>query len=144
MSTTRRRLLVALGATGAVVALGYGGSLAACARRDARAADLLGDPARLFAALPGPADPERVGAAVLEGRTALSVARLLPDLAGEAPLREACRLACPATRAAALAAAFRAEFAAGRFVVADGWVVAPSEARIAALWRAAGRPDPRA
>lgn len=143
MSTTRRRLLIAAGSVVLLGGVAYGGSLIACNRRAARlAADRLGDPSRLFAALPDIADPEGVGAAVLTGRTGVSAASLLPDLAAEMPLREACTLECPATRRAALAHVFRAEFGTGRLVVVERWVLAPSEARIAALWVAAGRPDP--
>jgi len=57
-------------------------------------------------------------------------------------MRAACGIGCAAQRAEALSRAFAAEMGTGAHVIADGWVLAPSEARIAALWYDAGRPAP--
>jgi hypothetical protein len=144
MRPSRRRLLLAAGSLVGLGVVTFGGSFAICTRRAARTASMHDASRRLFAALPDIRDADAVGAAVLAGQTDLAPASLLPALAADPALTEACRLDCPATRRTALAAVFREELQAGRFVLAERWVLAPSEARIAALWLASGRPDPLA
>lgn len=126
----RRLVLTGLGAVG-LGALGYGGSLAACRMGDSREAMLR----PLFIALDRVPEPERLGRAWLETEGWEQAANGLlarRDLIGAALLPDA------GARRDAIGTAIRADFARSETVLVDGWVVALSEARLAAAWRAIG------
>lgn len=142
MRRVTRRLAIGGGAVLLLGGAAYGGSLAACTWRDRRAATALIAPERLFAAIPLIRDAEPVGRAVLRGEVEIAPDDVLPGLAASPAMRAACGLTCDTSRADALARAFREELAAGAHVLAAGWVLAPSEARIAALWLDRGGPRP--
>ncbi|MEM9250188.1 MAG: hypothetical protein AAGB05_16025 [Pseudomonadota bacterium] len=134
MSSLSRRVAIA---GGAVLLLGgatYGISHVGCALGERRAAERLDRPDRLFAMAPRIRDIERVGRAVLAGDTPIAPETLLHSLAARPDIRAACAVDCAPTRIDALGATFRAEMREGAFVVAANWVLAASEARIAALW----------
>jgi hypothetical protein len=139
-----RRLAIGGGAALVLGGVAYGGSRAACTLRDRRAAAALVAPERLFAAIPAIRDAAAVGRAVLRGEAEMAPGDVLPGLAASPGMRAACGLTCDRARAGALRRAFRAEMAGGAHVLAAGWVISPSEARIAALWLAAGAPPPSA
>lgn len=123
----RRVFLAGAGLLGAG-ALGYGGSLVACAG-DRRAAMIR----PLFQVIPRLHAPNTIGLAwlqvetpddIVEGLMAhpmLMQTALLPDHTG--------------TQAEHLMQAIRADFRQGDTVALDRWVVTRSEARIAAAWR---------
>lgn len=142
MRRLTRRLAIGGGAALVLGGIAYGGSRVACDRRARRAAAALIRPERLFAAIPAIREAEAVGRAVLAGQAGLAPEAVLPGLAASPAMRAACGIGCAAQRAEALSRAFAAEMGTGAHVIADGWVLAPSEARIAALWYDAGRPAP--
>jgi hypothetical protein len=119
----RTLLLGSLSVLGAG-ALAYGGSRAVCSAGPRLAAFLR----PLRQALPGVADPERVGRAYLaaEGR-----ARIAEAFMARSDLVEMALMPDEAARRARLAARIRQDFAAGETVLAGNWVVARTEALIA-------------
>ncbi|TCP39583.1 hypothetical protein [Rhodovulum marinum] len=109
-------------------ALAYGGSLAVCTG----GFRLAGIVAPLRWALPDIADPERVGRAYLAAEGPERIARAVldrPDLTEMALLLDA------DARRIRLEARIRQDFAAGETVLAGNWVVARTEALIAAAAR---------
>ncbi|MBT8408211.1 MAG: hypothetical protein KJN93_01135 [Alphaproteobacteria bacterium] len=112
-------------------ALGWGGSVAVCS---AGGGDLAALIRPLFVALADIRDADRVGQAWL---AETGPDRLLRDILARPDFAGAALVPDDALRRQRLAAAIRAEFAAGDTVLADRWVVARAEAQIAAA-RAAG------
>lgn len=123
----RRRIFLAggVGALGAG-ALGYGGSLAVCALTQDRLALLR----PLYVALDGLRGAAPIGVAWQKVETpAVAADHLLHDTEVVAALL----MPDPAVRKNAIEQVMRRDFSAGSVVLVDRWLVAESEARIAAL-----------
>ena len=76
-------------------------------------------------------DPSRVGRRLLESEPGLhDVESLCEEIFGELPIETA---ADSAELARTFRDKVRGELEAGRFALADGWLLAPSEARLCAL-----------
>jgi hypothetical protein len=128
-----RRVLIAGGGTLLVgTAAAAGGSLVFCQRRRTRAAALPLE--RLDVALADMRAPDRLARALRRAAPPGRVEEALEEALLERPAVTGClSLECDATRRGALRAAFRDEFRRGDTVVADRWIVARSEAVVAAL-----------
>jgi hypothetical protein len=129
----RRLVLISGGALVAGAAVAGGAGVAACSavRRRQEVAALPG----LFAATDDMFDPVGLGRAHLARR---DLPALLDQLEAEPALAGIGRIDCPHARRARLRARFRDEMRAGATTLAGGWVVARSEALLAALWVAHG------
>lgn len=126
----RRTLLAGLGVLG-LGAVGYGGSLGGCAIRSSRQALL----ESLFVARHDILAPRELGRAWLEREAAPDAASAL---LGQPGLTGALLAPDPGTRRGRIRTVVAEEFAAGDVVIAGGWVVARTEARLAGVWVAYG------
>lgn len=130
---TRRTVLIGSAAVVGTGLAAAGASVVACTMADRQAAFLDTLP-RLFVAVPripdaGPVGHEIAGELGRDG--VLEAIRRRPAMIS------ACALGCDATRLARLHRDFRADYAAGRHVIANRWILSESEALIAAAWATA-------
>ena len=138
-SITRRGLLKgALGVTagGAVGLLGFG--VYCSGRRDASLFGGAGGAAGLALALRDPEGARWIGTRYMERFPEEADVETLEERIADVAQLDAVR--CPATASAALAAAAREDFRAGRTVQIDGWVMGRTELRLCALMACLG-PD---
>lgn len=127
---TRRNVLIgsaALFGTGIAAA---GASVVACTMAD-REATFLDTLPRLFVAVPRIPDAGSVGHEIAGN---LGRDGVLEAIRQRPAMTAACALGCDATRLSQLRRDFRADYAAGRHVVANRWILSESEALIAAAW----------
>ena len=125
MKTTRRGLLVGIGAT---FAAGAGTSFLACRARPDVVATL--SPEKLRIALIDIIEPERIGAAY---RGTRGRAGLVEELATKPGLVTATKQSCLATLRAHVRAQIQEDFRRGDIVIADRFLMARSECILAAL-----------
>jgi hypothetical protein len=129
MAEITRRLLLGTAGVVALGALAYGGGRVACRFVPRNHPD--------FFSLLDIAPDDAAGRAI--GRAALAAPGLPSDLAGlqraltARPLiREALATDCPTTRRTLVQDQCAADFAAGRYVTLDGWVLSETEASLCA------------
>lgn len=125
---TRRLALGILGLAG-LGAVAYGSSLAACRFVARNRPDFFA----LLDAVPDHASGRRVGQAMLaSGHAPRDLARIAARLEERPLIRTALATGCPATRRGLVRAQCRADFAEGRMVAVDGWLLSRTEAELCA------------
>ncbi|WP_029041137.1 hypothetical protein [Cucumibacter marinus] len=128
MGKWTRRGLIGAGGLLAITGVAYGGGLLACRMVPRHTPDF-------FASLPGmDHDALRtIGQSVLRDHPGLArpgaATRLLTAKAG---IERAIGTDCPQTRMTMVQEECRADFAAGRIVLVDGWMISETEALISA------------
>jgi len=130
---TRRNVLIGSAAVFGTGIAATGASVVACNMADREAAFLETLP-RLFVAIPqipdaGPVGHEVAGELGRDG--------VLEALRRRPAMISACTLGCDATRLTQLQGDFRSDYAAGRHVIVQRWILSESEALIAAAWAVA-------
>lgn len=133
---TRRLALGVAGLAGLGV-LAYGGSLVACRFVPRNRPDFFA----LIANVPKDAASRRVGAAMVGSGHAPADVDAIARLVSERPLiRTALQTDCPTTRRQLVRDQCSADFAEGRMVSVDGWLLSETEAHLcAAAWIADGQ-----
>lgn len=127
---TRRNLLIGSAAVFGTGLAASGASVVACNMADRDAAFLETLP-RLFIAVPRIPDAAPVGHEIAGN---LGRDGVLEAIWRRPAMTTACALSCDATRLSQLRRDFRADYAAGRHVIANRWILSESEALIAAAW----------
>lgn len=128
---TRRWALIGLASLGVAGLAVAGGSAAVCAGGGHRRMAQLSELPRLLVALQDLPDPQAVGAA---HAAAIGRAAILDGLRARPDLGAACGVDCDATRLSLLRESIRQDFAAGRSLEVDRWIVSETEALIAGYW----------
>lgn len=127
MGRMARRLFI--GSGGALIALG-GVSILGCGLRGNRQGATL---ERLSVMLADIVDPIRIGQAACE---TIGIAGLQEEAGANVHVSEALTIQCAATRRARLRAGCQADFAQGRIVVCDRYVLSRTEMLVAGLLHA--------
>jgi hypothetical protein len=137
MGKITRRLAIGLaGLTGAGV-LAYGGSLVACRFVPRKHPDFF----VLLDTVPGDETARRIGKAIVaSGHAPADLDRLQAIVLERPHVRTALATDCPVTRKRLVQDQCSADFAEGRMVSVEGWVLSETEANLcAAAWLAEGR-----
>lgn len=136
MGKVTRRLAIGLGGTVALGAAVYGSSLAACRFVPRKHPDFFA----LLDAVPNDPAARRVGMAIVgSGRVPADLDRLAALVCERPLIRTALATGCPTTRIRLVQDQCSKEFAEGRMVSVEGWVLSETEAELcAAAWLAEG------
>ncbi|WP_436642828.1 hypothetical protein [Microbaculum sp. FT89] len=136
MGKITRRLAIGLTGIVGIGAVAYGGSLFACRFVPRKHPDFFA----LLNAVPDNAAARRIGRAIVAAGHAPADFDRLAALISQRPLiRTALSTDCPTTRKRLVQDQCSADFADGRMVSVDGWILSETEANLcAAAWLAEG------
>ncbi len=137
MGRITRRLALGIAGVAGFGVVAYGGTLVACRFVPRKHPSFFA----LLDAVPDDETARRVGKAMVASGHAPSDLRDLATLLSERPhIRAALVTDCPATRKRLVQTQCRADFAEGRMVSVEGWLLSQTEADLcAAAWLAGGR-----